>query len=63
MGSRVIAEVSKIMFDQFVKNFQALLKQPSDAPESQAMATAEPSPINATSLAWKATKGLFRGKS
>ena len=62
MGSRVIAEVSNIMFDQFVKNFQALLKQPSDAPESQPMA-AEGSPINATSLAWKAAKGLFRGKS
>ena len=56
MGSRVIAEVSNIMFDQFVKNFQALLGQPSDMPESQ-------SPINATSLAWEAAKGLFRGKS
>jgi len=63
MGSRVIAEVSNIMFDQFVKNFQALLKQPSDAPESQPIPAAEASPINATSLAWKATKGLFRGKS
>ena len=62
MGSRVIAEVSNIMFDQFVKNFQALLKQPSEAPQSQPMA-AEASPINATSLAWKAAKGLFRGKS
>jgi len=62
MGSRVIAEVSNIMFDQFVKNFQALLKQPSEAPESQPMA-AEASPINATSLAWKAAKGLLRGKS
>src|SRR5215831_16646666 len=62
MGSRVIAEVSNIMFDLFVKNFQALLKQPSEAPQSQPMA-AEASPINATSLAWKAAKGLFRGKS
>lgn len=63
MGSRVIAEVSNIMFDQFVKNFQALLKQPSDAPASQATAAQEASPIKATSLAWKAAKGLFRGKS
>lgn len=63
MGSRVIAEVSNIMFDQFVKNFQALLKQSSDAPASQAMAAQEASPIKATSLAWKAAKGLFRGKS
>ena len=63
MGSRVIAEVSNIMFEQFVKNFQALLKQPSDMPESQATAAREASPINATSLAWEAAKGLFRGKS
>jgi carbon monoxide dehydrogenase subunit G len=63
MGSRVIAEVSNIMFDQFVKNFQALLRQPSDTLESQAMAAREASPINATSLAWEAAKGLFRGKS
>lgn len=63
MGSRVIAEVSNIMFEQFVKNFQALLKQSSDAPASQAMAAREASPIKATSLAWKAAKGLFRGKS
>lgn len=61
MGSRVIAEVSNIMFDQFVRNFQALLRQPSDTPESQA--AREASPINATSLAWEAAKGLFRGKS
>ncbi|HEX8879411.1 MAG TPA: SRPBCC family protein [Candidatus Acidoferrum sp.] len=63
MGSRVIAEVANIMFDQFVENFQALLKQPSDTPESQATAAREASPINATSLAWEAAKGLFRGKS
>jgi len=62
MGSRVITEVSNIMFGEFMKNFQARLQQPSDPPEGQA-AGAEVKPIKATSLAWGATKGLFRGKS
>jgi uncharacterized protein len=62
MGSRVITEVSNIMFGEFVKNFQTRLQQPSDAPEAQA-AAAETTPINAKSLAWEAAKGLFRGKA
>jgi uncharacterized protein len=62
MGSRVITEVSNIMFGEFVKNFQTRLQQPSDAAEGQA-ASAEAQPVNATSLAWEAAKGLFRGKS
>jgi carbon monoxide dehydrogenase subunit G len=62
MGSRVITEVSNIMFGEFVKNFQTRLQQPSDAPAGQA-ASAEARPVNATSLAWEAAKGLFRGKS
>ena len=62
MGSRVITEVSNIMFQEFTKNFQARLQQPADAPEGQA-AAAEAKPINATSLAWEAAKGIFRGKS
>jgi uncharacterized protein len=62
MGSRVIAEVSNIMFGEFVKNFQAKLQQPSDAPEVQAAVT-ESAPVNATKLAWEAAKGLFHGKS
>jgi len=57
MGGRVISEVSNIMFAEFMKNFQARLQQP-DAP-----AESEAKPIKATSLAWEATKGLFRGKS
>ena len=60
MGSRVIAEVSNIMFGEFVKNFQARLQQPSVAPEAEAT---EAKPVNASSLAWEAAKGLFRGKS
>jgi carbon monoxide dehydrogenase subunit G len=62
MGSRVITEVSNIMFGEFVKNFQTRLQQPSDAPAGQA-ASPEARPVNATSLAWEAAKGLFRGKS
>jgi uncharacterized protein len=60
MGSRVITEVSNIMFGEFTRNFQARLQQPSDAPVESA---AEAKPVNATSLAWEAAKGLFRGKS
>jgi uncharacterized protein len=62
MGSRVITEVSNIMFGEFLKNFQARLKDSSDVPAAQA-AGAEVAPIKATSVAWEATKGLFRGKS
>jgi carbon monoxide dehydrogenase subunit G len=60
MGSRVITEVSNIMFGEFVKNFQARLKSSGD-PAAQTGA-ADVAPIKATSLAWQATKGLFRGK-
>jgi len=55
MGGRVISEVSNIMFGEFMKSFQARLQQPD--------ASAELKPIKATSVAWEATKGLFRGKS
>jgi uncharacterized protein len=61
MGSRVISEVSNIMFAEFTKNFQALLEQPGDAPAPAADAAAKP--INATSLAWQAAKGVFRRDS
>jgi len=36
MGSRVISEVSNIMFQQFTKNFQAQLQQPADAAAPEA---------------------------
>lgn len=62
MGSRVITEVSNIMFGEFTKNFQARLQEASDHPIEQA-AGGEVTPIKATTLAWQATKGLFRGKS
>ena len=59
MGSRVITEVSNIMFDKFSQNFQALLQQSTDQP---AVATAEvkpPEPIDSGSLAWQAVKQMF----
>jgi uncharacterized protein len=59
MGSRVISEVSNIMFGEFVKNFQALLAQPEGAPDAAAQA-APAKPISATSVAWQAAKGVFR---
>src|SRR5271157_1539067 len=61
MGSRVISEVSNIMFGQFTKNFQARLSQPDAAAETPADAAAKP--ISATSLAWQAAKGVFRRDS
>jgi uncharacterized protein len=61
MGSRVISEVSNIMFAEFTKNFQAHLEQPQDASEGTAEAAAKP--ISAASLAWKAAKGVFRRDS
>src|SRR5271168_5180468 len=57
MGSRVITEVSNIMFGEFTKNFQARLEQPADAPDTGAAAA---KPISGASLAWQAAKGVFR---
>jgi uncharacterized protein len=62
MGSRVISEVSNIMFGEFAKNFQARLAQPVDAPEAAAEA-ASTKPISAASVAWQAAKGVFRRDS
>jgi carbon monoxide dehydrogenase subunit G len=70
MGSRVITEVSNIMFEQFTRNFQEKLQQ--EAPSTTAANGAPPpvpaaKPISGFSLAWKAfwstIAGLFRGKS
>jgi uncharacterized protein len=57
MGSRVISEVSNIMFGQFIKNFQAQLQQPANTP------AAEAEPVSAASLAWAAAKGAFHRQS
>src|SRR5271170_4150421 len=57
MGSRVISEVSNIMFAAFTKNFQAQLQNPDAA------ASVEVKPVNAASLAWAAAKGAFHRDS
>ena len=57
MGSRMISEVSNIMFQQFTKNFEAQLQQPADAPALEAK------PISAASLAWAAAKGALHRES
>jgi uncharacterized protein len=56
MGSRVITEVSNIMFAEFAKNFQTHLEGLADASEAPTEAT----PISAFSLAWQAVKQVFR---
>jgi uncharacterized protein len=61
MGSRVISEVSNIMFGEFTKNLQARLSQPDQPSEAAADPTGKP--INAGSLAWQAAKGVFRRES
>ena len=62
MGSRVISEVSNIMFREFTKNFQERLQQPSEGTAGQA-ASGDVRPIQAASVAWEAAKGMFRKKS
>lgn len=57
MGSRVISEVSNIMFGEFTKNFQAQLAQPAAPSETATAAT--PKPIRATSVGWQAVMGVF----
>jgi chemotaxis protein CheY-P-specific phosphatase CheC len=57
MGSRVISEVSNIMFGQFTKNFEAQLKQPADALVEEAK------PLSAASVAWAAAKGALHRSS
>jgi carbon monoxide dehydrogenase subunit G len=59
MGSRVITEVSNIMFEKFSKNFQALLQAP-DEPLPATGTDGKPEPIRAGSLAWQAGKRLFK---
>ena len=59
MGSRVITEVSNIMFDKFSKNFQAMLQQPTGQP-AVVSAEAKPEPIRPGSLVWEAAMQMFR---
>jgi uncharacterized protein len=60
MGARVITEVSNIMFDKFVHNFQALLQQQPNAQPAAVTADVKPEPVEAGSIAWQAIKQMFR---
>ena len=68
MGSRVITEVSNIMFDKFTQNFQESLQQ-SGSPPTVANAVTDtsvssppvqpPAPVEGGSIAWQAVKQMF----
>jgi carbon monoxide dehydrogenase subunit G len=70
MGSRVITEVSNIMFDKFSQNFQALLQQSADRSTVAHTRTADaavptppvqpPAPVEGGTIAWQAIKQMFR---
>src|ERR1700676_1073454 len=53
MGARVIQEVSNLIFAQFIKNFQAQLRNSDVATQGEAK------PLSAASVAWAAAKGAF----
>jgi carbon monoxide dehydrogenase subunit G len=57
MGTRVINEVSNLIFAQFIRNFQAQLGNPQEA------AAAEAKPLSAAAVAWAAAKGAFHRDS
>jgi carbon monoxide dehydrogenase subunit G len=57
MGSRVITEVSNIIFAEFTRNFQTQLEGLATASQPAAETTAKP--ISAISLVWLAIKELF----
>jgi carbon monoxide dehydrogenase subunit G len=59
MGSRVISEVSSIMFEQFTRNFQEKLQQEAASTATSngvpaAVPVSPAKPIGGLSLAWKA---------
>jgi uncharacterized protein len=58
MGSRVITEVSNIMFAEFSRNFQTQLEGLANASKPAAEATAKP--VSAISLGWQAAKEIVR---
>ncbi len=57
LGSRVITEVSNVLFQQFVTNLQKAL---TGSAETADATPAENSPVNALSMAASAAKSLFR---
>lgn len=61
MGSRVIQEVSNIMFEQFVSNFKKQLQSPEAAGAGATPAVAKP--ISAVGVAFSALKAAISGHS
>jgi len=65
MGSRVISEVSNVLFEKFTKNFQQQLQAPepptheSNGEASNAETPAPPKPISAVSVAMSALKSAM----
>ncbi|MBZ5506274.1 MAG: SRPBCC family protein [Acidobacteriia bacterium] len=57
MGSRVISEVSNVMFEQFLNNFRKQLQSPDAAIGETSTATAKP--ISAVGVAFSALKATF----
>jgi carbon monoxide dehydrogenase subunit G len=58
MGSRVISEVSNIMFEQFLTNFRKQLQLP-DSASGEANTPATAKPISAVGVAFSALKASF----
>jgi uncharacterized protein len=60
MGSRVITEVSNIMFEKFSQNLQALFQRSADQTEVATAEVKPPEPIDSGSIAWQTVKAMFR---
>ena len=60
MGSRVINEVSNIMFEKFTKNFQEKLEQEVKLGSPEEATGVGPKPINAVSVAFSAIKAAVK---
>jgi uncharacterized protein len=67
LGSRVIAEVSNLMFDEFTRNLQKQLQQNAEPASGETNPAAKPKPIGAFQLTlsavWAAIRRLFHRES
>src|SRR5215472_14982260 len=61
MGARVIQEVSNIMFQQFMNNFQQKVGAGADQPGTESAPAASPKPISGVSVAFSALKAAITG--
>jgi carbon monoxide dehydrogenase subunit G len=60
MGGRMIQEVSNIMFEQFMKNFQQKLQTGPGGEATNAEPSDKPKPVNAISTAFSALKSAVK---